>query len=155
HFQSYQQPAPSGRGGGLKIALAVGGLLLLFLVVAGGAGALYYFNRDGKTVANNGSSTPSPTGSPVPTISASPSPKDDTADLKNQIANLEKMINEQKNQNRPANSSTTAPTPAKMGTTARVNSPGDGFLALRSFPSSQVGTRITTIPHGSTVSVAG
>ncbi len=154
HFQPYTQAAPSDGGGALKIMLAIGGLLVLLLVVAGAAGALYYFNFPANKVANNGSPSPGNTASPLPSP-ATPSPKDDTADLRNQIANLEKMINEQKNQNRSGNSSTAAPTPAKMGTTARVNSPGDGFLALRSFPSSQVGTRITTIPHGATVSVAG
>ncbi len=37
--------------------------------------------------------------------------------------------------------------------TARVNSPGDGFLALRSQPDSENGNRITKIPHGASVNV--
>lgn len=36
---------------------------------------------------------------------------------------------------------------------AMANSPGDGFLALRSLPSSQVGDRILKIPHGAIVTV--
>ena len=37
--------------------------------------------------------------------------------------------------------------------TARVDSPGDGFLALRKLPHSEIGERIAKIPHGATVEV--
>jgi hypothetical protein len=37
--------------------------------------------------------------------------------------------------------------------TARVNSPNDGFLALRTEPSSETGERILQIPHGTNVTV--
>ncbi len=36
---------------------------------------------------------------------------------------------------------------------ATVNSPGDGFLALRSLPNGETGIRIAKIPHGTTVTV--
>ena len=151
-FQPVSQPSQSS-GSGLKILLAVVGLGLLILVILGVAGGIYYFSTGEKgTVANSGSPSPNKTASPI----ASPSPKDETADLKNQIANLERMINEQKNQNRAVNAPpSTVPNPNNIGTTARVNSPGDGFLALRSFPSSETGTRILKIPHGATVSIGG
>jgi hypothetical protein len=37
----------------------------------------------------------------------------------------------------------------------RVNSPGDGFLALRDMPSAKVGRRLAKIPHGSEVVIEG
>ena len=38
--------------------------------------------------------------------------------------------------------------------TAAVNSPGDGFLALRSEPSVRRGRRLARIPHGATIGIA-
>ena len=49
----------------------------------------------------------------------------------------------------------TAPPTQSSATMAQVNSPGDGFLALRSEPGSDVGYRIIQIPHGSYVQVLG
>jgi uncharacterized protein YraI len=46
-----------------------------------------------------------------------------------------------------SNGGTTAMT-SGLGTSMRVNSPGDGFLALRSEPSTQSGFRVNKIPHG-------
>lgn len=153
----YPPPVTSGGGGIVKILAVVVGLLFLVLLLLGGAGALFYYNMgpgNANTPANNG--TPKTNGTATPTVTVSPtaSPKDENAELRNQIANLERMINEQKN--RPANSTLPpAPNDTRLGTTARVNSPGDGFLALRSYPSSDVGSRITTIPHGAEIAIGG
>src|SRR5690606_2432729 len=38
-------------------------------------------------------------------------------------------------------------------TTATANSPKDGFLALRSLPSTEIGERLAVIPHGAEVKV--
>ena len=40
-----------------------------------------------------------------------------------------------------------------VGRTAKVNSPKDGFLALRNLPSHDIGDRIAKIPHGETINV--
>ena len=48
---------------------------------------------------------------------------------------------------RPADVSVSGGTP-DHGETATVNSPGDGFLALRSAPSARRGHRLSKIPHG-------
>ncbi|MEO7539314.1 MAG: SH3 domain-containing protein, partial [Pyrinomonadaceae bacterium] len=74
---------------------------------------------------------------------------------KEQIANLERMLNEQTKGKQPANLSLDLPDQNTTVTEARVNSPNDGFLALRTFPSSEAGTRILQIPHGETITVGG
>jgi hypothetical protein len=43
--------------------------------------------------------------------------------------------------------------PSDIGSTAEVNSPKDGFLALRNLPNVDLGTRIAKIPHGATINV--
>lgn len=147
-----QEPASRGNFGG--IAAVVGVICLIGIVAVAGAGALIYFNRDARreptnSDANRIARNVSPTPSPSPT-------KDETADLKNKIANLERKINDQKNTN-PAvnNASNVSATPATSTAVRRVNSPGDGFLALRSEPNSSNGFRVATIPHGTMITVGG
>ncbi|MBV9242016.1 MAG: hypothetical protein JO314_08405 [Acidobacteria bacterium] len=126
-------------GGGLK-ALVVGlviVLILLLIALIAIIGA-YMFVAKGPT--NTGGSH-SPTPSP-------------TADSRDQeIANLQRQLEDQKN--RP--SATPVATPnlssVAMNTVAQVNSPGDGFLALRTLPSATAGDRIAKIPHGATISI--
>ena len=48
-----------------------------------------------------------------------------------------------------------APTPASTSPVAYANSPGDGFVALRSDPSVRSGRRITRIPHGASMDLHG
>ena len=134
-------PAEQTSGGGLKFVVA--GLigLILLLLVGGVVGAIFYLNRNSEIAANNNNARPA--NSPL----ASPT-TDDQNKLKDQIANLERRLNEQKNANRPA---ANVPPTTTSGSAARVNSPGDGFLALRSLPSSQSGQRILKIPHGATI----
>ena len=131
-------------GGGFKIVLGVIGVLLLLLLVGGGVGAYLYFNSGGNQPANTKDLKTPAAASPLPT-------PDETNKLKDQIANLERKINEQKNTNRTAVNA--SPNQPSAGTPARVNSPGDGFLALRSEPNSQTGERILQIPHGATIIV--
>jgi hypothetical protein len=148
--QSYS----GGSGGnGMKILLAVVGLAVL-VIAALGVGAFIYFSAGRNEVAANNNSS-NRTASPNPSPMSSPnSNQNDQRDQK--IANLEKQLNEQKNANRSANANLTLPNqPTTKTTTARVNSPGDGFLALRTLPSSSAGARILQIPHGAMVSVGG
>lgn len=129
----------------MKIVLAVIVLVILLIVGLGLAGAaFYYFSGPGQTVSN--SPTPRPTEQPS-------NGKNDDEDLRKQIANLEKQLNDQKRKGQN-NSNLSVKLPRSSSTTtAIVNSPGDGFLALRSLPNSEIGDRITKIPHGSRVTI--
>ena len=130
----------------VKVVIVVIAFIFIGLLLAGAAGALFYFNS-GKTeptvnVSNGKQTQPSPT----PT-------KDDRDDLRDQIANLQKQLNEQKKSAQPSSNQITLPKTSTTTTTARANSPSDGFLALRSLPSSEIGERILKIPHGATVTI--
>ncbi len=149
--QAYSSPTNGSSGNGMKILLAA--VILGVLAIAGlGLGALVYFRSGGNEVTANTNSNsgnrsvlPSPTSSPT-------SNQNDERDQR--IANLERQLKEQKNANRSTNATTPpANQPPTKGSIARVNSPGDGFLALRTMPSSTAGERILQIPHGATVSV--
>jgi hypothetical protein len=141
-------PAATTPSGGIFKVVIVVLLLGLIAVVVLVAGIFIYFRvsqTDRATVDTNRE---------VKTLTPVPSPaKDDKDELRDQIANLEKMLNEQKKTNQPANIPLTLPNQPGTTTTARVNSPGDGFLALRTYPDSELGDRILKIPHGATITV--
>lgn len=143
----------SDKKGFSPIIVGVLGVLLLLVVVGfiGLAAYIWLNPTDGKTSVVTNSATPTPTTSQTAT------PDDQTAKLKEKLANLEKQIQDQKDQKNQKNttSSETYSTPTSTATTARANSPGDGFLALRSEPNSETGYRITKIPHGATMTVLG
>ena len=124
--------------------------LILFLVIVGFAGFASYIWLN-KSDENNSLTK---VDSPSPTVSQTPVSNRETDELKEKLANLEKQIADQKNQKK-TNSAETFPTPKNSEITARVNSPGDGFLALRSEPNSETGTRLAKIPHGATITVLG
>jgi len=147
------EPEPKkkeGSGYNLIIGL-VGGFIISAILAAGLFVLILKWQNSGKSeiIANQ---TPTQT----PTVNQTP---DETANLKEKVANLEKKMQEQKNQkqnvpnvpiisntNSTANSTTTK-------VTARVNSPSDGFLALRAAPDAETGAMILKIPQGSTVTV--
>ncbi len=136
----------SSSGGGLKIFTGVLAVFLLLAVIVIAGGLVFYFSsKDTGVVSKNTATNQSLTPSPVAA--------DDKEDLQKQIANLEKLINEQKKNNQPANVPLTMPKQQTTTTTARVNSPGDGFLALRTLPNSEAGDRILKIPHGAAISI--
>jgi hypothetical protein len=140
------EPARNSSGWLLKALLAVIGIAALATILIGAA-AFFYLNRNETSAAANTRGAPA---------SASPSPAataNDTDELRDQIANLERLVNEQKKTGHVPAAAPDQP----LGTTrtARVNSPGDHFLALRSLPSSDMGTRVLQIPDGSTVSING
>jgi hypothetical protein len=146
-------PPPAGSGTSwLKIFVVVGLVIIMFVVAAGIAGALIYFNKDARSTATNNANKEANRPTPTPTAANS-----ETDKLRDQIANLEKRLNEQKNSNTTIDLTTPAPPdqPSVTSTTATVNSPGDGFLALRSLPNSDLGERILQIPHGATVKING
>lgn len=130
---------PTNSAAFLKILLVIAVLGILVLAVAGVAGLIYYNSSSGGTIANNARS-----------VTETPTP-DQTGELRDQIANLERRIREQRNTKVPANTSAT--TTDRNTRIARVNSPGDGFLALRTLPNSESGERIAKIPHGAEISI--
>jgi hypothetical protein len=138
-------------GGSSTVLKVVIGLLVLALLAVAGlglAGLIYYKSSGGDgVVANVNSNRPGVSPSPIPSL-------DGTDELRKQIADLEKKLNEQKASNRPADIPLTLPNQTSTRS-ARVTSPGDGFLALRTYPSAQMGERILKIPHGASVTVGG
>ncbi len=159
-------PPPQAEPGSswLKIALILGLVGIMGLIAIAGAGALIYFNKESRPAVtntatnrdsnkNSNSSSPTPLASPA---NASTPSNSETDQLRDQIANLEKKLTEQKNSNRPPSNTPPPPDqPTVTSSSARVNSPGDGFLALRSYPSSDIGERVTRIPHGASVTIGG
>lgn len=154
-YQPAAAPAGRSAGGLFKILIVVGVLGILLLLGLGAAGFVYYamsgggdrvansVNDNEKVRVNKATPVPSPT-------------KDELGDLRDQINDLEKALSEQSKNNKGANVPDTlpglSPGPAK---TARVNSPGDGFLALRTLPSSESGSRVIQIPHGAAIGIGG
>ncbi len=133
--------------------LTIGGICIV---------ALAYFAFTKKDNMPPVISTPTP---PIATLTPTPAAQnlntpDDTKELKDKLAQLEKQLNDQKNSKgnpsvpvistKPPISS---PTPAQTTRAARVNSPNDGFLALRSSPGAKDGNQVLQIPHGAIVAV--
>lgn len=130
-------------------------IALFFLLLAGVgiAGFIFYKQSGG---GDNAAISASPTPSIKPSVSPTVSSNDELEKLKRETANLKKQIEDQKNQT--SNSSSNPPynpPPKETQTTARANSPRDGFLALRSEPNSETGYRVAQIPHGATLTVLG
>jgi flagellar basal body-associated protein FliL len=149
-----QQNQPVKKGFGLIIAAVLGVLFLIAIV--GGIGAFVFFRQNSSD--KNAVVSASPTPSTKPTVSSTAttfaSPNDEIERLKEEKASLQKQLQNQKNQTSNSSVNTTSP-PKQTLTTARANSPRDGFLALRSEPNSENGYRIAQIPHGATVTVLG
>jgi hypothetical protein len=142
-------PPPRSTGKGFKLFVAVAIILILFAGAAAVAGLILY-NNIGKSNSNNSSArVPSPT--PVSTPTQSPSTDAEKQRLQDELANLQKKLDQQKNANAAVPLS--SPTPDRGHPTAQVNSPNDGFLALRSEPDADYGDRIAKIPHGATVEI--
>ena len=141
-------PVAGGSGKGspvLKIVAAVLIVGFLGLLGLGAAGAFIYWNSGGTNVAV---ATP-PTPTPAPTRSPSPSPTpDDGEQLEQEIANLQKQLEDVL---KPSPTTTPSRSDSDGQPTARVNSPSDGFLALRSEPDAEHGERLAQIPHGTVV----
>ncbi len=138
-------PSKNSSGLWVKIVLAAA-LLGIFAIGAFGLlGAMYFYGTGGKekeVVLN----------SPSPTPAVSHTPDKEKERLRDEIANIQKRLEEQKKTN-----VNTSPFPDNdddervSSITATVNSPGDGFLALRNIPDADRGVRIAKIPHGSEV----
>ena len=116
------------------VGLLVG--LLLFVTVAFAGFIAYTFHNKNKETAQD---------------------KTSQTNLNNNQSN--NPLNENTNLNNQ-NSKTPEKTPQptkspKPENTARVNSPRDGFLALRSLPNHKTGARLAKIPHGTNIKIEG
>lgn len=137
------RPTAASKSGnpGLKIIAAILLLGFLGLVVVGGAGVVYYLSiRDDIRAGMS----PTPATSPTSSIDL------ERERLEQELANLQKQLSE---------NTKTSPTKTPPDfeedelPTARVNSPNDGFLALRSAPDTEYGERLAQIPHGTVITV--
>jgi hypothetical protein len=141
-----QLPTQNARHG-INPWLVVPLIAILLLSVAG---LLAYIFLKPTEVAVSNSPTPSPT--------ATATPDNDTAALKEELESLKKQIEGQKTPVK--NDSAVRPFPDDTPTTpviqtARVNSPGDGFPALRSIPDAKNGLMLAKIPHGTNIEIIG
>lgn len=152
--RTFQQPPPivtvagtKSSGKGFKVFLAVAIILILFAGAAAVAGLILYNNLNSDKPNTNVAKSPTPSATATPWLS--PTIDSEKQKLQDELANLQKKLDQQKNAN--VVSPPPAPIPNKGYQTAQVNSPGDGFLALRSEPDAEYGERIAKIPHGATV----
>ena len=150
---AFQHPAPEKKSGlpVVKILLA---LIALGIVVIGAValiGAVIYFGNTGQASNQTAKQTSTPAPVSLPTVDP------EKQRLQDELANVQKKLDEQKDGNRVTNVPPPFPTPDRPNepgvVTARVNSPGDGFLAMRSSPSAAYGERVAKIPHGAVVNI--
>lgn len=127
----------------LMILTIVG--LLAIVGIADIAGAYFVFVRKDNPAAVVSSQTPTTTVTPV-----QKSTPDQTQGLKDELEKLKKQVNDRKN--KKTDQTVSNPTEQSSGTaTACVNSPGDGFLSLRTEPSVKTGTQLVKMPTGAIV----
>ena len=115
--------------------------VLLLVLIGSGAAAIYFLVFPDKT--NN-----------VSTNTASPTPDPEVEALKKRVEELQGKVDE-KDKKKEDGKVTPTSKPTLPAGTVIVNSPSDGFLALRSGPSHKTGQRIAKIPHGSKISISG
>ncbi|HEX2640836.1 MAG TPA: SH3 domain-containing protein [Pyrinomonadaceae bacterium] len=147
--QSAGQPATENKGisTGIKVLLGLGAVGALVAVVAIVAAVLLISYAGKGTSENTKTATPTPSASVTPTTDA------EKGRLQKELANAQRKLDEQKSSDRTANTAP-FPEPSRTGVaTARVNSPNDGFLALRDKPDAEYGTRLAKIPHGAVVTL--
>jgi hypothetical protein len=139
----------------LIILVAIAALAVIVVVGAAGLLGVFYYYSTGDTTTVD-SKTPSPVPSASPATSPYEivlNPNDQSEKLEDKLKELQKKIEDAAN----SNSDTELPWDPgdlpNLGRTAKVNSPNDGFLALRNLPSQDIGDRIAKIPHGATINV--
>ncbi|MDQ6788771.1 MAG: SH3 domain-containing protein [Acidobacteriota bacterium] len=146
--------SPPRKGKGLLIVAVL--VILLLIGAAGLFGIIAYLSlRQGESnnsrVVLSNVVSPNSNSSNQAQISSQTPTNDETAALKEKLANLEKQVENQKNQKQNTNSQPFSAPNQSANPKARVNSPGDGFLALRTEPDADSGERIAKIPHGETI----
>ena len=148
---AFQTPAPvttveeKKKGVGAFLLGILAAMFLLVLVGVGGV-AIYYlaFDRDNRPVANT----------------ATPTPDKEVESLKKRLEELQGKVEEKEKETpeaetEPTDEKTPKPTTSIPAGYAVVNSPADGFLALRTLPNHKTGQRIAKIPHGTSITLSG
>jgi hypothetical protein len=137
-----QQAGVEKKSGSMTMKIVIAVLLLGFLglIIVVAAGAFFYINSANSNIA---SKSPTPTATPLPTTDL------EKERLQQELANLQKKIDDDKK----AETNKTPGFESDDLPTARVNSPNDGFLALRSAPDADKGERLLRIPHGTIVAL--
>ena len=132
----------------VKIVVVIGLVVLFLLIGMGIALALLYSNRNSRKA--NAPATPALAATPIAT------PDLEKQNLQDQLANIQKQLDAQKASNKNTGTLPAATPPAADVTgfvSARVNSPNDGFLALRDKPHAEFGNRLERIPHDAIVTI--
>ena len=120
------------------VALALG---LIGVVAAGLLGVAFYVGSGRKdAVVISSSPTPRPMQPP----------DDEKKRLEDEVAKLRKKLEDSNSSSDDAFDFSDL---AGLGGSAQVDSPKDGFLALRNLPNVQYGERIAKIPHGATINI--
>lgn len=139
------QSPPGSMAKWAKILIAVIVLGFAALAAAGLAGAAIYYG-----MGSNPAPTPTPLP-PTPYPSATKTPDLEKERLKDEIANIQKQLDDnKKNANSAGNDDDDE---RGSAITATVDSPKDGFLALRDSPDADRGERLAKIPHGAEVEI--
>jgi hypothetical protein len=128
-----------------KFVVACLALGLIVVIGAGLLGVAYYVGS-GRNKAQV--STPTPTPKVAPTTDDAEKKR-----LEDEVAKLKKKLEETNGSNSNSDEDFDFSDIPGLGGTATVNSPKDGFLALRNLPNADYGERIAKIPHGATVSI--
>lgn len=139
------EPAKKGSSALIKTILVLSVLAALAVVVIAAAVGVLYYTRETNYANNQTISTP------TPKPEATPDPE--TERLKKELADLQKQLDEKRSSSANGVSFPDIEDLDFEFRTATVNSPGDGFLALRSEPSSDHGDRLAQIPHGAKINV--
>jgi hypothetical protein len=136
------------------IPFVIAGFVSLLLLGIVGIAALLILNPFNKAETVTISNNPKPTETPV-LATENKNNELKNNESKEKLANLEKQIQDQKNQKTSPN---TQPFPTSTqnkpaAPTARVAPSNDGFLSLRTEPSVKTGTQLVKIPSGATVNL--
>src|SRR5688500_5964712 len=122
-------------------------LLVPAIIIIAAAVGLVYLRSQENIIVNNATSIQTATPTPTATSDA------ETERLKKELADLQKQLDEKKSTEANKDTFPDIDDLDFEFRVATVNSPGDGFLALRSEPSSDYGERLAQIPHGVKINV--
>jgi hypothetical protein len=141
------EPARKSSPAIVKTILVLSVLVALAVVVIAAAVGILYLQSQENIFVNSNSETNIST--PTPSATLDP----ETERLKKELADLQKQLDEKKSTSVNKDTFPDLDDLDLEFRTATVNSPGDGFLALRSEPSSDYGERLAQIPHGAKINV--
>ncbi|MFL6467585.1 MAG: hypothetical protein ACJ72Z_06480 [Pyrinomonadaceae bacterium] len=128
----------------MKFVIALLAIGLVVVLGAGLLGVALYVGSGRNNVAVNAS---------TPTPAATPTSDDVKKRLEDENAKLKKKLEESSGTTSDGEEAFDLSDLEGIGGKATVNSPKDGFLALRNLPNVQYGERIAKIPHEATINI--